>query len=63
VIRVKLEAAVRTAFQDVQEKKGIEGLMLFQVSRVHVVHREKEDTQERLGQMEIQVLLDPLERL
>jgi hypothetical protein len=30
--------------------------MVFQVSRVLVVHREKEDTQERLGQMEIQVL-------
>jgi hypothetical protein len=56
VIRVKLEAAVRTAFQDVQEIKGIEGLMVFQVSRVYVVQREKEDIQERLGQMEIQVL-------
>jgi len=56
VIRVKLEAAVRTAFQDVQEIKGIEGLMVFQVSRVHVVHQEKGDTQERLERMEIQVL-------
>jgi hypothetical protein len=55
VRKVKLEAAVRTAFQDVQERKAIEGLMVFQVSRVHAVHQEKEDTQERLGQMEIRV--------
>jgi hypothetical protein len=37
--------------------------MVFQVSKVHVVHQEKEDTQERLGQMEIRVLWDPLESL
>jgi hypothetical protein len=56
VRKVKLEAAVRTAFQDFQEIKAIEGLMVFQASRVHVVHQEKEDTQEKLGQMGIRVL-------
>jgi hypothetical protein len=56
VIRVTLEAAVRTAFRGVQETKAIEGLMVFQVRWVCVVHLEKEDIQERLGQMEIQVL-------
>jgi len=63
VIRVTLGVAVRTVFQGVQEIKAIEGSMVFQVRWVCEVLREKEDTQEKLGQMEIQVLLDPLERL
>jgi hypothetical protein len=63
VTKVKLEAAVKIVFQDLGERKGIEDLMVFQVNKVHVVLLEREDTQERLGKMEIQVPLDPLAAL
>jgi hypothetical protein len=62
-IKVKLEAVVRTAFQEHGERKETEDLMVFLVNKVHVVLQEKEDIQEKLGRMEIQVLLDPLDFL
>jgi hypothetical protein len=58
-----LEAVVKIVFQDLGETKGIEDLMEFQVSKGHVVLQEREDTQEKLGKMEIQVPLDPLAAL
>jgi hypothetical protein len=61
VTKVKLEVVVRTAFQELGERKVIEDLMEFQVNKVHVVLQEKEDIQERLDKMEIQAHLDPLE--
>jgi hypothetical protein len=53
VTKVKLEAVVKIVFQELAERKGIEDLMVFQVNKVHVALLEKEDTQEKLGKMEI----------